>query len=165
MNTTINTLNLELPNSKVTWALQFPVDTKVTSLEQSTKTPDRRQAVRWTQLCPSPTRSAARNDWGSHHAHQAPTNIKPSLSKEQGLDKSQHIARDQDSIEMATYGRRHYPVKGSDSSGTPQMTPETGPSAAQTPDGQRTPLPRYTLGPCGADPPAYAESEPSGLAV
>lgn len=112
-----------------------------------------------------PTRSAARNDWGSHHAHQAPTNIKPSLSKEQGLDKSQHIARDQDSIEMAAYGRRHYPVKGSDSSGTPQMTPETGPSAAQTPDGQRTPLPRYTLGPCGADPPAYAESEPSGLAV
>lgn len=112
-----------------------------------------------------PPRSAARNDWGSYYPHQAPTDIIPSLKKEEDLGQSQNLAGDQNRLELATGGRRYYSATGSNPSRNPQMTPETGSRAAQTPDGQRTPLPRYTLEPCGADTPVYAESESSGHAA
>lgn len=108
----------------------------------------------------APSRSAARNDWGGYHPDQVHTKIIPPLNMK-GLDHSHHLERDQKAIKLATDERRHYSVTNSDSSGTPQMTPKTGSSAAQTPDGQRTPLPRYILEHFDRDPPAYAESEPS----
>lgn len=111
-----------------------------------------------------PPPSAARNDLGECYANQAPTNIVSPLNKAALAQPRQNTA-DQRAIELSMDGRRHYSVTSSDSSGTPQMTPETGSSAAQTPDGPRTPLPRYTLEPCGADPPVYAESEPSAHAA
>lgn len=107
-----------------------------------------------------PSRSASRNDWGGYRPDQVHTKIIPPLNMK-GLDHSHHLERDQKAIKLATDERRHYSVTNSDSSGTPQMTPKTGSSAAQTPDGQRTPLPRYILEHFDRDPPAYAESEPS----
>lgn len=112
-----------------------------------------------------PPPSAARNDRGSYYyASEAQTNTVSFLNKATLAQPRQDTA-DQRAIDLSTDGRRHYSVTSSDSSGTPQMTPETGSSAAQTPDGPRTPLPRYTLEPCGADPPVYAESEPSAHAA
>lgn len=107
-----------------------------------------------------PSRSAARNDWGGYRPDQVHTKVIPPLNIK-GLDHSHRLERDQKAIKLATDERRHYSVISSDSSGTPQMTPKTGSSAAQTPDGQRTPLPRYILEHFDRDPPAYAESEPS----
>lgn len=107
-----------------------------------------------------PARPAVRNGWGGYHPHQSPKKTIPSLKKGD-LDYSYHLEGDQKAIKLATDGRRHYSVTDSESSGTPQMTPRTGSSAAQTSDGQRIPLPRYTLEHFDRDPPAYAESEPS----
>lgn len=112
-----------------------------------------------------PPRSAARNDLGSYYPHQAPTDIVPSPRKKEGFGQSQHLAGDQNSLELATGGRRYYSATSSNPSRNPQVTPETGSSAAQAPEGQQTTLPRYTLEPCGADPPVYSESESSGHAA
>lgn len=111
-----------------------------------------------------PPRSAARNDWGGSQCGRFHMNIISPVSKE-GVAQSRSQAGDQRAIELTTDGRRHYSVACSDSNGAPQMTPETGPSAAKTPEGQRTPLPRYTLEPRGTDPPIYAETEPSSHAA
>lgn len=107
-----------------------------------------------------PAPSAARNDWGGYHPDRVSKKSIPSLNKA-GLGHFHHPDGDQKAVRLATDGRRHYSVTDSDSSGTPQMTPETGSSAVQTPSGQRTPLPSYTLEHLDRDPPAYAESEPS----
>lgn len=111
-----------------------------------------------------PPRSAARNGWSGYQRDRFPMNVISPLSKE-GVFKSQHHTGGHHVIELATDWRRHYSVTCSDSSRTPQMTPETGSSAAKTSGGQRTTLPRYTLEPCDTDPPIYTESEPSGHAA
>lgn len=108
-----------------------------------------------------PPRSATRNDWGGYQCGRFHVNIISPPSKE-GVAQCQNHARDQHTIELITKGRRQYSVTYSGPNGTPRMKPGTGPSAAQTPGGQRIPLPRYTLEPCGTDPPIYAESESGG---
>lgn len=107
-----------------------------------------------------PQRSATRNDWGGYRPDRVSKKSIPSLNKE-GLGHFHHPDGDQKAVKLATDGRRHYSVTDSDSSGTPQMTPETGSSAPQSPGEQRSPLPSYTLEHLDRDPPAYAESEPS----
>lgn len=164
MDTEVKTLNLDLLNSRATWALQLElkVNTGVTSLRLSTKTPGVRPVLRGAKLGPSSShrdRPLAMTG-GGYRPDQVHTKIIPPLNMK-GLDHSPHLERDQKAIKLATDERRHYSVTNSDSSGTPQMTPKTGSSAAQTPDGQRTPLPRYILEHFDRDPPAYAESEPS----
>lgn len=135
--------------------LTHPVQSGHTAFELDTADGD----SRWEPVA-APTQSIAPNERGGHHPNQVPMSTLPALAKE-SLAQPRRRPGDQHTIELPTDERRNHSVSGSEPSGSSQSTPETWPHAAQTPDGQRTPLPRYTLEPYDTNPPVYAESEPS----